>query len=265
MARFLIAGDTHGNIDLLYRKWGEVTHDGALPVDAILSVGDFGFWPKPIGGKEYDIYLRHSSLSPDIDLRTSAAGYIGDFHKYLRGESKIPVDTYFIRGNHEDQEALRHLEMGLGILENPEIRQIIPRLWYVPDGVVFELAGVTIAGLGGNYGASTWQKPYNSHSRKLKHSTMDRWKLLMEQRFDILITHDAPTETSIESAFTSKRKEVGNPHIRELIEKCRPAWAFFGHIHTPWETKMGKTEVYCLARISTDTYGNPRNHFILQT
>lgn len=260
--RFLVVGDTHGNLDLLFKKWREVTRNGLFPVDAILSVGDFGFWPKPVSGKEYDLYVKHNGSPPD--QLWHAGGYIGDFYRYAAEERRVPIDTYSIRGNHEDQIALRELEQKLGVFHEPRAAEILPRLWYIPDGAVVEIAGVKVAGLGGNYGTSSWDKPYTSFSRKLKHSTFDRLELLARRNFDVLLTHDAPAWVGLEDARRNKGISPGNPYIRDLIEQRQPAWAFFGHYHVWHEARIGRTQIRGLRKLGPDTYSDANNHFIVE-
>ncbi len=253
----MVAGDIHGNLDTLYRKWQEVTQKSGITVDALLVVGDFGFWPREVGGREFRLFIRHETpvaerKNPKKPLPIQ--GYIGDYHKYLSGEKQIPVDTYFVRGNHEDQEELQEIEKEKNGLDQPRSCLILPRLWYLPDGSITEIQGVKIAGLGGNYGPSSWEKDYWKKYRRLEHTTKDRWQMLLDKNFDVLLSHDGPDGFDY----------PGNPHLRELIEKCQPKWAFCGHYHHLIKGNINQTEIRFLQRISPTAYDGDGNYTILE-
>ena len=79
MTRIIIAGDLHGHLDLLYQK------AQAHSPDYIIQLGDFGAYPDPT---KADSAAQKHGLPPDFPL-------------YLSGQKNIPINTYFIKGNHE--------------------------------------------------------------------------------------------------------------------------------------------------------------------
>lgn len=75
---------------------------------------------------------------------------MGDFGKYYKTQKSIPVPTYFCKGNHEDFE---FLENHVGN------REVLPNLFYVPNGQVHEIQRVNIGFLGANFSSRWFDRP----------------------------------------------------------------------------------------------------------
>ena len=242
-------GDTHGNLKLMWDlavKWQERT---GIKLDWIFQVGDFGIWPAM------------DRMDPLTVKHAEKHGYplkeaFGDFQEIFLGGYEIPIPTYFIRGNHEDQEFLITFEKRL-MQEYPKDYlnhsvQVCPNLHYLPDGHIITLNDVRIAGWGGCWGQNTWDMEYwsaeraarnqNGYAKRLNHMTRDRFERLMRTQFDVLVTHDAPVGSGVqgmpnvdeslidpESVSDHNPDGKGVPHIRELIETVRPKYHFNGH------------------------------------
>ena len=79
-------GDVHCRINLMYQK---VKETGS--VDVIFQLGDFG------------TFLDPSRLDkPTMKYE----GFLPDFREYYTGEKQAQIQTYFIKGNHEDFDFL---------------------------------------------------------------------------------------------------------------------------------------------------------------
>jgi Icc-related predicted phosphoesterase len=95
--------------------------------------------------------------------------------------------------------------------------------------------------------------------------TRDIFERLIRERFDILVTHDAPTGTGLrtgsgvlldpESMTEDNVGGPGVPYIRELIETVEPRYQFGGHWHQFRHTKFnrhGSTDAYILDKCQPD-------------
>jgi hypothetical protein len=267
-------GDTHGNLKLMWDiavKWQERT---GIAIDWIFQVGDFGIWPAM------------DRMDPQTVSHAERHGYplkeaFGDFQEVFLGGYEIPIPTYFIRGNHEDQEFLMTFERQL-MQERPEdyldhFVEICPNLRYVPDGHIITLNNVRIAGWGGCWGKNTWDMGYwsaeraaqnkNGYAKRLNHMTRDRFERLMRERFDVLVTHDAPVGSGVQGMPNPKKSLIdpetmsednpdgkGVPYIRELIEAVAPKYHFNGHWHEPRKNTFaaGKTTSVVLDKVHPD-------------
>ncbi len=257
-----MVGDTHGNLKEMWRMalgWQEQT---GSELDFIFQVGDFGVFPD-------EERLDHPSRKYAERHGQSIESAVGDFPYLLTGEVTVPVPTYFIRGNHEDQKFLLDLEREAGSYRLRHPIEVVPNLFYVPDGCIFEVEGLRIAGWGGAWGAKTWEMGYWSAERlnsprRLNHLTRDVFERLIRQRFDVLVTHDGPTGIGLRGALhgeknlpseeltTTSEEGGGVPYIRELIETSGCQYSFSGHWHEPHQVRVGGSNHYSLDKVHAE-------------
>lgn len=117
--RLLVAGDTHGN----QLHWEHVLLPAAREhqVDAIVQLGDLGYWPLTGEGLDYLAWL--SAELDDADL-----------------------SVIFVDGNHEDHRALRQLPA------RPDgFVEVTDRILWAPRGHRWTWQGVRFLALGGAY------------------------------------------------------------------------------------------------------------------
>lgn len=244
-------GDTHGHLELMWNTavdWQ--MRNGRL--DFIVQIGDFGIWPTPEG---IDKATRYHMEKDGMKVG-------GDFQDYLAGLKQIPIPTYFIRGNHEDQEYLRKLELQQQELSPHKVWncaiEILPNLLYIPDGYVVDILGVRFAGWGGNFAYKTWKQDmsyWRTDGRRLNHMTRDRFERLIRSQFDVLLTHDAPIGSGVvgkAGVDIPYDEQTGNgcPPIRDLIDHCQPRYQINGHWHEYHKNQFGRTEAYVLDKVS---------------
>ena len=86
--KILLVGDTHG--DAMHWDWLIEEYATEYAPDAIVQLGDFGFWPHQYGGPEF------------LDVVNGAVGALG---KYTNKDVRL----YWIDGNHENFDALEAL------------------------------------------------------------------------------------------------------------------------------------------------------------
>lgn len=249
-------GDTHGNINTMYEvaeAWEKRT---GLDLDLIVQVGDFGFW---LSEDTVDaMTAKHAERLIEKQMRAGdrMRAVCGDYPDYILGELKVTKKTLVIRGNHEDQEYLMQRERKHQI-DHPEDYltlpiEMVPNMFYLPDGHIWNVNGVKFGALGGNFSIKTFEnwnywdearhkKTRCGERRRLNHFTRDRWELLMRSEADVLLFHDAPMGMRLVGAtgllfpddeMTEKiYGQLGCPKLNELIETVKPKRVFCGHWH----------------------------------
>lgn len=273
-----VFGDTHGHLDLMYAKalaWQDRT---GIKLDYVFQVGDFGIWPYI---DKLDRATKKKIPSEDKDPR-------GDFPKYLFDGKEIPIPTYFVRGNHEDQVYLRDLEHTHGYTREyrawSETIEICPNLHWIPDGHIIEIEGtstvlyssgerkeekskIRVAGLGGNFSYKTWkqgQDHWKLQGRQMNHIIRPRWQRLMDQDpVDVILTHDGPTEIGLSGRYgiglpKDEMSGGGIPQLRQLIETKCLKMSFSGHWHEYRVGRIGRSQHYSLDKVDPgDDFGYP--------
>jgi Icc-related predicted phosphoesterase len=246
-------GDTHGNIELMFEKAAEWEQRTKLDLDFLVQVGDFGVWPNPESVDEMSRkHAEKEGLSP-----------IGDFRDYVLGNYVAPRPLYFIRGNHEDQRFLRHhqkIQMALYSLDyRSRTIQLCPNIYYVPDGHVVDIQGVRFAAWGGNFSSKTWNSKVGywdlPDGRKLNHMTQDIYEHLLTEKFDVLLTHDAPIGSGVVGAMNIKLPKdemsgAGCEPVLKLIDLNQPRYQFNGHWHQFRKNQFGRTTAYVLDKVA---------------
>lgn len=230
-----IFGDVHGNINLMFERAREWEQRTGLTLEALIQIGDFGIWPNPNAVDEMTRkHAEKAGLPP-----------AGDFRSYALGELQVPKPLYFIRGNHEDQVFLRaHQRIHMSLFPDDYLTrtiEICPGMFYIPDGHIVEIGGWKFAAWGGNFAKKTWEQGVEYWSprlegRRLNHMNRDVFERLIRERFDVLLTHDAPLGSGVVGAMGVELppdEMTGNGclPIKELIEVCAPRYQFNGHWH----------------------------------
>jgi len=271
--RFAFAGDTHGNMKTMYQDALDWQAANGHEINYIFQVGDFGVWPT---FEDMDPSARNWSERHKVKPKKAA----GDYPGLVLGEWEVPIPTYFIRGNHEDQLLLcTHEKVNQKQYPDDYLTRAIeihPNLHYIPDGHVVEVEGVKIASWGGCWSWKTFPMEYWGNDRHMKHTnkkygpipyakrlehmTRDRYERLMREDFDILMTHDAPTGCGVVGARDVKHIDsetlsedqpegTGVKFIRELIETVQPRMHFCGHWHQYHLNQIGETRSIVLDQI----------------
>lgn len=241
--RLLILGDTHGN--------GPWLRDYVYPlalrlrIDAILQLGDFGFWEHMPAGVEY------------LDLVSQLACDTG-----------IPM--YALRGNH-DKSSLVLERYG----DKADPQGFIPvrdGVYYIPDGLVWEWPGSRFRAFGGAYSVDkeyrldAEARAYEKAARKeayrrqagaepkpipstagtlwfpeeeMTDADMDRHLANWQGPVDVIVSHDKP--------------RASNPHWnRKDFPEClpnqdrlqraalhhQPGWWLHGHLHVRYTDEI---------------------------
>lgn len=156
----------------------------------------------------------------------------GDLEHY-----RLPVPTYFVAGNNENQDVIEALRNGR--VESSEVRNA--RLL---DSRAVTVEGVRVAGIAGNYAPSRFDKPRSALvGERRRHFTRDdvRRAKAIDGRVDVFLAHQAPHGLPVDEEY-----EVGCRYVDEIIEALSPELFLVGHHHQHAETTFGDTRVVAL-------------------
>lgn len=200
--RLLVAGDVHGDaawFDVLCRRAQD------LGCDAVLQLGDFGYWPHLPGGAKFP--RRVSSCATRFDL-----------------------DVYWIDGNHENHAALRALPTGDG-----RAIEIVDRCWYLPRGHRWTWGGVRFGALGGAFSIDWRSRRPGSSWWPEEVTTAEDVEALGSGALDVLVAHDAPAGVPLQGLALPDVDQVRSDEVRALVaaavKATMPKLVLHGHWH----------------------------------
>jgi len=213
MTRVLAVGDLHGRLGML-----ETLILEHQDVDFVLQVGDFGAY-------------RDDGVCCGIP---PGRRYRSEFPAYADGVLGFARPVFFVKGNHEHFGLLDDATAKAADRTGPV--PIADNLYYVPNGRVVMIYGVTVAGLGGNYSAVCHRKPRGGLRRRHFSEAEIQAILRHPGKVDILLTHDVGE--GMIPGFRSLSQE-----LLDLGRRLRPTWWIHGHFHCHHEADLGFTRV----------------------
>ena len=171
----------------------------------------------------------------------------------LAGAYPEPVaPLYWIKGNNEAFDRVEAFRAGT---------DTIPNLHYIPNGLRFEVGGISIAGLGGTFAPTWYDTPAASLPRKSKDDK--RRHFVREEveackalgHVDVLLTHEAPkpfwtTLPSSTAPGKKWRRDVGKEAIAEAADALRPKLHCFGHHHVQASFERNGIPTVCVDRVN---------------
>lgn len=182
----------------------------------ILSVGDFGYWPR--APKRYVL-----------------DGEIVDHVHISEGLKFDPAQTnvLFCDGNHEDHYALKEL------MHN----EVMPGVFYMSRGATHVLPdGRRILFMGGALSVDRHERGFNSPKMgwfaEEEISFSDMLDLPdTNMKIDILITHTCPCDIASDIKGKQVKNNCSMDAVEQILDVYRPDLWFFGHWH---KYKVGK-------------------------
>ncbi|MCL2091869.1 MAG: metallophosphoesterase [Micrococcales bacterium] len=178
---------------------------------------------------------------------------LGDFPRVLDGTVVVPAPLFFVAGNHEPFAAL---DADGGLVAGHG--RWGPDVTYLGRAGAVTVAGLRVGFLSGIARETTASPSPKARSRDQRaaayYSTEElasTRRATQQGRFDVLITHNWPS--GLDSART---RHQGDPNLRDLIVRSRPALSLHGHMHVAHREQIGGTEVACLAKVGF-RYANP--------
>lgn len=190
----LFMGDTHGNMQFIAHALTRYVSE--RPLDLVIQVGDFGYWPHFEWGRKFLRQLSELLVELDIEL-------------------------VWVRGNHENQDMLSAINggdlYGSEILETriPGDDEQFPNIGWIPDGAVFSIdEGIRSVNLMGFGGAVSPDRPYRigKAGTEYWHQEEITWgqtnfanrEEIEPGSIDILVAHEG-------SSFVAKYRRLGGP------------------------------------------------------
>lgn len=200
-SRLLVAGDVHGNLAWMRTLCDLAAQHGC---DAVLQLGDFGYWPHYPDGVRF---LQHVS----------------------RHATHTGLNVYWIDGNHENHDALAALAPRDGFITVSE------RCLYVPRGHRWTWRGVRFGALGGAFSIDWRDREPGKSWWPEEIPTVEDVERLGTAPLDVLVTHEAPAGVPLEGyrlpAEDEVRAEEVRRHVRSAVEATLPTLVLHGHWH----------------------------------
>ncbi len=243
------AGDCHGAIDRLYQDLLAFQESLRVRFSRVLHVGDVGIWPDPAR----------------IDGATKRHDGAGDFPRWWAERRAAPIETLFVKGNHED----------FVWLDERTDSEILPGLFYVRNGTRFDIrddaATYSVGVMGGCFGPSD----YHRRSRDLRsygkrHYTRDEIDALIAGGpVDVLLVHDAPAGVTFERHRRGAGWTSDTEGLDDLIRRVHPRICFFGHHHARIDAEIhgvrciGLNKVRCPGNLVAVELGKHRKDVVI--
>lgn len=169
---------------------------------------------------DFDVLDRVMVRHPEVAFWVCPGDLAADDGEYPQPRSPL----YWIKGNNEDFDFVAAQPAGGGTLSN---------LHYIPNGSSVHTHGVTLAGLGGTFAPTWYEKPL-SELRRLSPRDDRRRHFVHEevnvcqalQNVDIFLSHEAARPFPL-----PRVKDAGKTQINEVLSSMRPRLHLFGHHH----------------------------------
>lgn len=220
MTKVMFLGDAHGN-----KRWLESRFYAAsiAKADVILQLGDLG-----VG----------------FPLQENEKPLLYHIEKWA---DKYDIPFYFVDGNHDN-----HVEIWNNAdVEDNGLHRVSEHVFYIPRGLVFELADTTFLGLGGAYSIDKdWRlAAMKAGSGDLwwptetinDHNVETALKQAEGKDIDIMVTHEAPWNVfqvlgKEQMGFRLKEKHdmasrQQQQQIYKVVKAVRPRVLLHGHWH----------------------------------
>jgi hypothetical protein len=151
---------------------------------------------------------------------------------------------YWIKGNNENFDRIAEWQAGGEAVRN---------LHFIPNGTVVELKPLRVAGLGGTF-APTWfdrpaaTLPHTKSDDKRRHFVREEADACARLRgVDIFMTHEAPRPFIVTEG---RRHDAGKPAINGVLAAMHPRLHLFGHHHRFIETEREGVRSVCIDRVN---------------
>lgn len=169
---------------------------------------------------DFDVLDRVMARHPEVAFWVCPGDLAADDGEYPRPRSPL----YWIKGNNEDFDFVAAQSAGGGTL---------PNLHYIPNGVSVQTHGLMLAGLGGTFAPTWYEKPL-SELRRLSPSDDRRRHFVHEEvdacralpQIDIFLSHEAARPFPL-----PRVKDAGKTPINEALSSMQPRLHLFGHHH----------------------------------
>jgi Icc-related predicted phosphoesterase len=149
---------------------------------------------------------------------------VGDLGGEKTSYPDFPLPTYFIHGNHENWDKIEEIKEGKG----PK------NLFYLQNGVPYEIDGLNVLALGGNHAPSKFHMKrsqlLDNGRRHFVNEDVDAC-IVCIKKIDIFLTHEAPSPYHRYKVYQDGDQDIGKPIVSKLLKHLNPRIHFFGHHH----------------------------------
>lgn len=221
-ASVLLVGDVHG--DTAWWTSTVIPSAKEYEVDAIVQLGDFGYWEHTLSGVKY-------------------------LHHLNRALGEAGLDLYFCDGNHENHDWLSRIYVGRGadrLLPTP----IRDRIIYLPRGCLLTINSTRFLAAGGAWSVD---KPMRDEVMARGEpacwwpqetlTDLDVRTCASRGKADVVLSHDAPFRYPIGMEIPHSATKHDYPEttanrdrLTKIVLAARPKLAVHGHWHVFMDT-----------------------------
>jgi Calcineurin-like phosphoesterase len=190
-----------------------------------------------------DLHGDFASLDRIMTRHPNVAFWVcpGDLASEVGEYPRPRAPLYWIKGNNEDFDFVAAQPPGAGT---------IPNLFYIPNGIPVQApGGITLAGLGGTF-APTWYDKPSAELRAARPGSValdkrdDKRRHFVQQEVDackqiegvdVFLSHEAARPfllPSRQKTGPSRPVDAGKTPVNEVLAAMRPRLHLFGHHHT---------------------------------
>jgi calcineurin-like phosphoesterase family protein len=181
----------------------------------------------------------------EVDLLLAAGDLPFDYLEFLADALDRPC--VFVPGNHDADLRGYRMAHGLWLRDGMPARWPGPAGWSNVDGLVIDVAGLRIAGLGGSirYKAGPNQWTERQQSRRVRRlGLVATWRRMRDGHgVDVLLTHAPPAGVGDADDLPHR----GFHCLHAAVTRMRPKVLVHGHVHpygqAPADRRLGQTVV----------------------
>jgi predicted phosphodiesterase len=191
---------------------------------------------------DFESLSRVMARHPEVTFWVCPGDLAAEDGEYPRPQAPL----YWIKGNNEDFDF---------VATQPPGRGTFPNLHYIPNGLALKVHGLTLAGLGGTFAPTWYEKPVSElrrltprddRRRHFVHEEVDALKML--HGVDVFLSHEAPRPFPL-----PRVRDAGKTQINEVLSAMKPRVHLFGHHHVYTVSERQQVASIGLAKVS-DSY-----------
>ncbi len=194
----------------------------------------------------FDALEQAMSRHPEVPLWIC----VGDLASRNGSYPEVPAPLYWIKGNNEDFDRIAEWMAGA-----PS-----GNLHFIPNGMTAAVGPLVVAGLGGTYAPTLYEKaaaelPHRPKDDKRRHFVREELEACKRLRdVDILMTHEAPRPFIVipeaVAGRPGRRVDAGKPPINDLLMTLKPRLHLCGHHHRFVDSIREGVRSVCIDRIN---------------
>lgn len=227
MIRLAIFADIHGKFLLPFKLAHHYQNLTGKKIDCIIQCGDMGAFPNK--NTMDKATLRHAKNDPDeLGFLRQFCQKNKEIEEFL---NELNVNMLCVRGNHEDHLFLDNLEKQAELNNQTHFSiDCYQKVWVMRTGVPIildngneKISLIGIGRIGDRKGRKDAQFIQEYEYQTLKKLFKNK------QAFDVLITHDKPSESI---------RGYGSLEIAETLNNIAFAYHFYGHTGEPFNNEL---------------------------